>query len=87
MKHNVFCYECRQWVIFEVAGDLGQYEGDTFDCQCDREETVVPKYLGNEDMNFGLFHVASLEPPSDVHRWLRIATPPNLAANEDENKK
>ena len=66
-KHNVFCYECRKWKDFEVAGDLGQYDGDTLDCPCG-EEVIVPKCFS--DSKWGLFHVASLEPPSDVHRWL-----------------
>ena len=70
MKHRIFCYECRQWKDFEVAGDLGKYEGDTLDCPCG-EEIVVPKCW--DEGKWGLFHVASLEPPSDVHRWLRLA--------------
>jgi len=73
MKHRVFCYECHKWVVFEVAGDLGQYEGDTFDCPCDRDETVVPKYMDTDEGDYGLFHIASLEPPADVHRYLRLA--------------
>jgi hypothetical protein len=72
MKHKVFCYECREYKIFEVGGDLSQYEGDTLDCPC-KEEIIVPKYIGVNTVNFGLFHVASLEPPDDVHRWLRLA--------------
>lgn len=64
MNHLTYCYECHAWQRLEMAGDLGQYIGDTIDCPC-KQEIVTPKII-NDDGDYGLFHVANLEPPSDT---------------------
>lgn len=71
MKHKVFCHECRKIIKFEVAGDLSQYTDTTFSCPC-KEETIVPKPINDNTVNFGLFCIASKEAPSDTARWLRL---------------
>jgi hypothetical protein len=69
MTRKVFCYECRQWVDYDIAKYICTVIEDPVDCPCD-EEKVVPKPFNEED--WGLFSIDSLEPPSDLHRWLRL---------------
>ena len=83
-NHLVFCYECYKWKDFNCAGDPGQYSGDTLECPCG-EETVVPKCMDTGNHDWGLFHVASLEPPSDVIRWLRLIPKPRNAQQDTQS--
>jgi hypothetical protein len=72
MQHLVFCYQCQAWKTLEIAGDLGQYSGDTIECPC-KEDVLVPKYFEvGPDSGWGLFHIADLEPASDLVQWLRL---------------
>jgi hypothetical protein len=67
-KHSVTCYECRQQVEIEAAGDLGQYTGDCLTCPCNRQETVIPRRISGH--GWAIFHPASLEPPGNIYESL-----------------
>lgn len=64
MKHKVYCYQCKKFVDLDMAGDLGQFNGDTIDCPCG-EETLAIKAIPL----YGLFSIYDLRLPLDtIHK-------------------